>query len=141
MNRKHFNNLYNEFDSILNDFMGYGILPSIASTQTESGVDKNGEWKKTTLKTNDGRLQVTYFTRNGKETQPTQMSTLQSELNEAVSKQDFEKAVTLRDQINELKRSENKIKDLEGELREVIKSQNFERAIELRDQLNKLKSN
>jgi excinuclease UvrABC helicase subunit UvrB len=141
MNRKHFNNLYNEFDSILNDFMWYGILPSIASTQTESGVDKNGEWKKTTLKTNDGRLQVTYFTRNGKETQPTQMSTLQSELNEAVSKQDFEKAVTLRDQINELKRSENKIKDLEGELREVIKSQNFERAIELRDQLNKLKSN
>ena len=141
MNRKNFTSIYNEFDSIFNDLMGYGILPSLASTQTESGVDKNGEWKRTILKTNDGRLQVTYFTRNGKDHQPTQMSTLKSELDEAINKQDFEKAVVIRDQINELKRSENKIKDLENELLEVIKSQNFERAIEIRDQLNKLKSN
>lgn len=131
--------MFNDFDSILNEIMAYGAFPTIASTETESGKDSKGNWKRTTMKTNDGRVQVTYFTRDS--TSESKISSLQNEMKRAVDIQDFEKALILRDQIKELQKMENMVMDLEGELKEAVKKQNFERAIELRDELKKLKTN
>lgn len=140
IDKKTFNTIFNDFDMFFNDFLTLGAWPSILTTQKESGSDSQGDWNQTTFKTNDGRVKVIYLKRNSTNTDGTQLSKLQVELNKAIETQDFESAVKLRDQINELKRTQNIVKDLEGELREMIRTQNFERAIELRDEIKKHKN-
>ena len=52
----------------------------------------------------------------------------------------LQRAIKLRDQINNLGTNKEMIEKIELELKTAIKEQNFEMAIELRDQLKKLKS-
>jgi protein-arginine kinase activator protein McsA len=65
---------------------------------------------------------------------------LKIKLQRAIETEDFESAVKLRDQINNLGTNKEMIEKIELELKRAIKEQEFEMAIELRDQLKKLKS-
>lgn len=133
----------------------------------EKGTDNDGNWEKHSYKTNDGLVSLTYYTKtynsetNYPETgypenwtpkgwdKPTNKNTsktteygwdLKNRLQEAIDTQDFESAVTLRDEIKKYENNYSKITKLEEELAETIKAQDFEKSIELRDKINKLKS-
>ena len=60
-------------------------------------------------------------------------------LDDAVEKQDFEKAVELRDKIKKLEDNKEELSKLNNELNECIKKQDFENAIVVRDKIKKLK--
>ena len=128
----------------------------------EKGTDNNGKWEKHSYKTNDGLVSLTYYTKtyntenwtptnwdwnNPTNEKPTTTSNttdyaweLKTKLQDAIDTQDFESAVTLRDEIKKYENNYSKITKLEEELAETIKSQDFEKSIELRDKINKLKS-
>jgi protein-arginine kinase activator protein McsA len=98
----------------------------------------NGEWKTQTRVSEDGTTRITsyyYGNKDGK----SETRSLQSQLEDAIENEDFEKAVKLRDQIKKLESNQKEIEKLELELKQSIKDQNFERSIEIRDQLKKLK--
>lgn len=122
----------------------------------EKGTDKDGKWEKHSYKTNNGLVSLTYYTKdytpvkylpeNWNWEYPTSEKTtdytweLKTKLQKAIDTQDFESAVTLRDEIRKYENNYSKITKLEEELSETIKSQDFEKSIELRDKINKLKS-
>ena len=74
-----------------------------------------------------------------KEKSNSEITTLEKQLQNAISKEDYELAISLRDKINKSKNTQAEINTLEVELKKVISEHNFERAIEIRDQLKKLK--
>ena len=136
----------------------------------EKGTDNDGKWEKHSYKSNNGLVSVTYYTKtytpetgypenwtpkgwdksttwtwdkpkNEKPSKTTDYAwELKNKLQDAIDTQDFESAVTLRDEIRKYENNYSKITKLEEELAETIKSQDFEKSIELRDKINKLKS-
>lgn len=143
MLRKRFNlnNLFSEFDSFFEDFNQ--PLMVRGKRDVETGNDENGQWTKETFTSEDGSYQMTtviqYINQNSKHT-PNEKSSLQKQLDQAVEKQDFEKAAKLRDQIKQIETNKEKIQEIQSKLNEVIKKQDFESAIKYRDELKKLKS-
>jgi protein-arginine kinase activator protein McsA len=105
------------------------------------------DWETNTFESPDGNYKYTRYVKvfdlsnlddnNSKEMDKEEY--LKIKLNRAIEMENFEEAVKLRDQINNLGTNKEMIENLELELKESIKSQNFEKAIEIRDELKKLK--
>ena len=105
------------------------------------------DWETNTFESADGNHKYTSYIKvfdlsnlddnNSKEMDKEEY--LKIKLNRAIEMENFEEAVKLRDQINNLGTNKEMIENLELELKESIKSQNFEKAIEIRDELKKLK--
>jgi protein-arginine kinase activator protein McsA len=101
-----------------------------------------GKWKSETRVSEDGTMKVTSFYRSGeprKNKQTGPISSLKSQLEDAIENEDFEKAVEIRDQIKKLESNQDMINKLEEELKQSIKEHNFERSIEIRDELKELR--
>jgi excinuclease UvrABC helicase subunit UvrB len=138
LNNKFLNNsLFEKFDIPLND---------------NSDKNKKDDFNTEIFKTDDGRIIISSFVRTSgfdddmlttmfgsKETSNTEITTLEKQLQNAISKEDYELAISLRDKINKTKNAQAEINTLEAELKKVISEHNFERAIEIRDELKKLK--
>ena len=140
--RKNFNDLFSEFDSMLNQFDSI-FEGSSPKTLKEEGTDELGDWSKETYKSEDGSIYITNFVRTSGSGQPRKNGTLEQlkmKLQESIETEDFEVAVKLRDQIKTFESNKEKINKLDLELKDAIKEQNFERAVELRDEIKKLKS-
>jgi protein-arginine kinase activator protein McsA len=86
-------------------------------------------------------ITTTHRTSNKKSLEETdKISLLKKELQDCVEKQEFERAVEVRDTIKKLEKNQDEIKKMQSELDESISKQDFELSIKLRDKLNKLKS-
>ena len=115
--------------------------------KTESGENENGKWKITTY-TTPGKSGITYKVttyhagsdKSETTEKETEISMLKKELAQVVEKQDFEKAVELRDKIKKLETSNKEITKLESDLKSAIDKEDFETAIKLRDKIKKMKS-
>lgn len=127
----------------------FGFEPMYFGTDftSESRIDVNGEWTKSTYTSEDGKTKIVTMTRgfDGPEkknsvTKSNDLKFLERELQRAVDDQNFELAVELRDRIAKVKNSVEVIKDLETKLEDAISKQNFELCIELRNKINELKS-
>ena len=132
-NFKDFDRLFKEFDELFFDKSTSNDKPNIVT-----GSDKNGEWEKRTYVSDNGLFSYSYFTRKPKNNID-EISKLKNELDLSVEKQDFERAVELRDKIKNLEINKEEISKLNSELNESIQKQDFENAIILRDKLKKLK--
>jgi excinuclease UvrABC helicase subunit UvrB len=105
------------------------------------------DWLQKSYESPDGSYKVTSYYKvfdlndfdNDNSKEMGQEEYLKIKLNRAIEMENFEEAVKLRDQINNLGTNKEMIENLELELKESIKSQNFEKAIEIRDELKKLK--
>lgn len=115
-------------------------LPSIfGELKTETGSDENGDWKKQTYHSKDGLTRiVTYYKSTSLENN--ELVNFKNELKTAVSNQDYETAITLRDKIKTIESKQTQISELENSLDEAIESENFELAIELRNKIKDLKT-
>lgn len=102
-----------------------------------NGFNPDG-FKRRTYTSKDGLLKFTYITNVSDNSIEPDLLSLKDELEVAVEKQDFERAVELRDKIKVLELNAGKLKELNDELSNCIKVQNFERAIELRDEIKSL---
>ena len=104
------------------------------------------DWSEKSYESPDGSYKVTSYYKVfdlsdfDESKQMSKEEYLKIKLNRAIEMEDFESAVKLRDQINNLGTNKEMIEKIELELKTAIKEQNFEMAIELRDQLKKLKS-
>ena len=139
--RLNFNNFFSDFDSLFDDFSSPFVLKGKRDVQT--GDDENGQWTKETFTSEDGSYQMTTIIQHvnqGSKQPPNEKSNLQKQLDQAVEKQDFEKAAKLRDQIKQIESNKEKIQEVQTKLDESIKKQDFESAIKFRDELKKLKS-
>jgi excinuclease UvrABC helicase subunit UvrB len=109
----------------------------------ESGFDDNGEWTKSTFKTDDGDFISVTVWRDvsivGGNTNNS-LEELELELGKAIESQNFEEAIKLRDLINNIKSNERVIKIFESDLEEAIKNQDFEKCVDLRNKIKDIKS-
>jgi protein-arginine kinase activator protein McsA len=80
----------------------------------------------------------TPYKKSPKETD--EISLLKKELQDCVERQEFERAVEVRDKIKNFEKNQDEIKNLQTKLDDAISNQDFESAIKLRDKLNKIKS-
>jgi protein-arginine kinase activator protein McsA len=142
MNNKNLDDLINKLndDLIKSNFKPHTNKFMVSQ---ESGFDDNGEWVKSTFKTDDGNiLTVTVWedlsTKNGDT--DNNLEDLERELTHAVESQNFEKAIKLRDLIKKNKSNEKVIKVFESDLKDAIKNQDFEKCIDLRDKIKDIKS-
>jgi excinuclease UvrABC helicase subunit UvrB len=145
---KSIKQLMKEFDEMMDGMSTFKIhYDENPKIKEESGSDENGEWTKTTYSTPDGSFRYHVITtltngshkQKGKKTDDT-ISKLKQELELCVEKQEFEKAVELRDKIRKFESNQNELLELQGKLDEAISKQDFESAIKLRDKINKMKS-
>lgn len=139
--RLNLNNFFSDFDSLFEDFGSPFILRGKRDVQT--GDDENGKWTKETFISEDGSYQMTTIVHHiNQKTKGSSDETynLQKDLQQAVEKQDFEKAAKLRDQIKQIEANKEKIGEIQSKLNEVVKKQDYESAIKYRDELKKLKS-
>jgi protein-arginine kinase activator protein McsA len=114
-------------------------------SQSNEGSDKNGEWKTETYTSPNGMFRyvitTTHRTPNKKSPEETdEISLLKKELQDCVERQEFERAVEVRDKIKNFEKNQDEIKNLQTKLDDAISNQDFESAIKLRDKLNKIKS-
>ena len=134
-NFHNLNRLFKDLDSFDDLLFERPNLKGKESVQ--SGTDEQGEWERKTYVSDTGLFSYSFLTRKSKPID--ELSILKTELDEVVEKQDFERAVELRDKIKNLEKNKEKISTLKKELDESIKNQDFERSIELRDKINSLK--
>jgi excinuclease UvrABC helicase subunit UvrB len=134
-NFHNLNRLFKDLDSFDDLFFERPNLKGKESVQ--SGTDEQGEWERKTYVSDTGLFSYSFLTRKSKPID--ELSSLKTELDEVVEKQDFERAVELRDKIKNLEKNKEKISTLKKELDESIKNQDFERSIGLRDKINSLK--
>jgi len=144
-NRKSLKEMMDELDEMFGSFNQEFSSITNEESQIKEGSDENGEWKTETYTSPNGMFRYVITTTYGnpkkifkKETD--EISLLKKELENCVEKQEFEKAVEVRDKIKKLEKNQDDIKKLQTELDEAIGKQDFESAIKLRDKLNKLKS-
>ena len=137
-NFHNLNRLFKDLDSIEDFFKE--INPQSGKEQVQKGNDENGEWERRTYVSDTGLFSYSFLTRKSDNSKSIdEISKLKYELNESVEKQDFERAVELRDKINKLEKNKNELTKLNQELNECIKKQDFEKAIEYRDKIKALK--
>jgi excinuclease UvrABC helicase subunit UvrB len=134
-NFHNLNRLFKDLDSFDDLFFERPNLKGKEGVQ--SGTDEQGEWERKTYVSDTGLFSYSFLTRKSKPID--ELSSLKTELDEVVEKQDFERAVELRDKIKNLEKNKEKISTLKKELDESIKTQDFERSIGLRDKINSLK--
>jgi excinuclease UvrABC helicase subunit UvrB len=144
-NRKSLKEMMNELDEIMGSFNHEFSSITNEEPQSNEGSDKNGEWKTETYTSPNGMFRyvitTTHRTSNKKSLEETdKISLLKKELQDCVEKQEFERAVEVRDKIKKLEKNQDEIKKMQSELDESIGKQDFELSIKLRDKLNKLKS-
>jgi excinuclease UvrABC helicase subunit UvrB len=137
---RNFNNLnrlfrdLNSFDEFFDD-----LSHLKDKEQVQTGKDENGEWERRTYVSDTGLFSYSFLTRKTGTQKLDEISNLKNMLEDAVEKQEFEKAVELRDKIKKIEDNKEELSKLNNELNECIKNQNFERAIVLRDTIKKLK--
>jgi excinuclease UvrABC helicase subunit UvrB len=137
-NFHNLNRLFREFESFDDLFFENPTLKGKEKIQT--GTDELGEWEKRSFVSDSGLFSYSFITRKSDKSQKTnEIESLKLELEQCVEKQDFEKAVELRDKIKFLEENKEELSKLNEELEGAIQKQDFERAIELRDQIKKLK--
>ena len=144
-NRKSLKEMMNELDEMIGSFNHEFSSITNEEPQSNEGSDKNGEWKTETYTSPNGMFRyvitTTHRTSNKKSLEETdKISLLKKELQDCVEKQEFERAVEVRDTIKKLEKNQDEIKKMQSELDESIGKQDFELSIKLRDKLNKLKS-
>lgn len=132
------NRLFKEFDFLDESLFNKPHLKG--KEKVESGTDENGEWERKTYVSDTGLFTYTYTTRkyNGNKKSTNEIDSLKKELNVCVEKQDFEKAVELRDKIKKLELNNEEINKLKKEMSELVKNQDFENAILVRDKIKSL---
>ena len=117
---------WNEFDKLFNELL------------SSSFDDKN--WNKRTYTSPDGSFSMSYMTKNfNKSNQIDEVDVLKEKLNLSIKEENFENAVTLRDQIKKLEKNREEISKLQSKLNDCVKNQDFESAIEYRDKIRSLK--
>jgi len=143
--RKSLKEMMNELDEIMGSFNHEFSSITNEEPQSNEGSDKNGEWKTETYTSPNGMFRyvitTTHRTPNKKSPEKTdEISLLKKELQDCVERQEFERAVEVRDKIKNLEKNQDEIKNLQTKLDDAISNQDFESAIKLRDKLNKIKS-
>jgi len=144
-NRKSLKEMMNELDEIMGSFNHEFSSITNEEPQSNEGSDKNGEWKTETYTSPNGMFRyvitTTHRTPNKKSPEETdEISLLKKELQDCVERQEFERAVEVRDKIKNFEKNQDEIKNLQTKLDDAISNQDFESAIKLRDKLNKIKS-
>ena len=105
-NFHNLNRLFKDLDSIEDFFKE--INPQSGKEQVQKGNDENGEWERRTYVSDTGLFSYSFLTRKSDNSKSIdEISKLKYELNESVEKQDFERAVELRDKINKLEKNKN----------------------------------
>jgi excinuclease UvrABC helicase subunit UvrB len=142
--RKSLKEIMNELDEMIGSFNHEFSSITDEESQSNEGSDKNGGWKTETYTSPNGMFRYV-ITTNGtpnkkypKETD--EISLLKKELQDCVERQEFERAVEVRDKIKNFEKNQDEIKNLQTKLDDAISNQDFESAIKLRDKLNKIKS-
>jgi excinuclease UvrABC helicase subunit UvrB len=135
----------NELDEMIGSFNHEFSSITDEESQSNEGSDKNGEWKTETYTSPNGMFRyvitTTHRTPNKKSPEETdEISLLKKELQDCVERQEFERAVEVRDKIKNFEKNQDEIKNLQTKLDDAISNQDFESAIKLRDKLNKIKS-
>ena len=143
--RKSLKEIMNELDEMIGSFNHEFSSITDEESQSNEGSDKNGEWKTETYTSPNGMFRyvitTTHRTPNKKSPEETdEISLLKKELQDCVERQEFERAVEVRDKIKNFEKNQDEIKNLQTKLDDAISNQDFESAIKLRDKLNKLKS-
>jgi len=143
--RKSLKEMMNELDEIMGSFNHEFSSITNEEPQSNEGSDKNGEWKTETYTSPNGMFRyvitTTHRTPNKKSPEETdEISLLKKELQDCVERQEFERAVEVRDKIKNFEKNQDEIKNLQTKLDDAISNQDFESAIKLRDKLNKIKS-
>jgi excinuclease UvrABC helicase subunit UvrB len=147
-NRK---SLFDDFDKEFNEMIesfkkDFSTDLGIKEENVEEGKTGNMNWTKTTYSSPFGKITYIVST-TGEKTNSTpktkelnEVSSLKKELELCVEKQDFERAVELRDKIKRIEEQKESIELIESELKKAVDEQDFESAIKFRDKLRKLKS-
>jgi excinuclease UvrABC helicase subunit UvrB len=143
--RKSLKEIMNELDEMIGSFNHEFSSITDEESQSNKGSDKNGEWKTETYTSPNGMFRyvitTTHRTPNKKSPEETdEISLLKKELQDCVERQEFERAVEVRDKIKNFEKNQDEIKNLQTKLDDAISNQDFESAIKLRDKLNKIKS-
>ena len=143
--RKSLKEIMNELDEMIGSFNHEFSSITDEEPQSNEGSDKNGEWKTETYTSPNGMFRyvitTTHRTPNKKSPEETdEISLLKKELQDCVERQEFERAVEVRDKIKNFEKNQDEIKNLQTKLDDAISNQDFESAIKLRDKLNKIKS-
>jgi excinuclease UvrABC helicase subunit UvrB len=143
--RKSLKEIMNELDEMIGSFNHEFSSITDEESQSNEGSDKNGEWKTETYTSPNGMFRyvitTTHRTPNKKSPEETdEISLLKKELQDCVERQEFERAVEVRDKIKNFEKNQDEIKNLQTKLDDAISNQDFESAIKLRDKLNKIKS-
>lgn len=143
--RKSLKEMMNELDEMIGSFNHEFSSITDEESQSNEGSDKNGEWKTETYTSPNGMFRyvitTTHRTPNKKSPEETdEISLLKKELQDCVERQEFERAVEVRDKIKNFEKNQGEIKNLQTKLDDAISNQDFESAIKLRDKLNKIKS-
>jgi excinuclease UvrABC helicase subunit UvrB len=143
--RKSLKEMMNELDEMIGSFNHEFSSITDEESQSNEGSDKNGEWKTETYTSPNGMFRyvitTTHRTPNKKSPEETdEISLLKKELQDCVERQEFERAVEVRDKIKNFEKNQDEIKNLQTKLDDAISNQDFESAIKLRDKLNKIKS-
>ena len=146
-NSRNLNDRIRELNEKLRELGVEPVFLTPNNYKSESGVDSNGEWTKSTYTSEDGTTHIITITSGFKglnneisKIKSNDIDYLEKELSKAIESQDFEFAVKLRDKIKSLKNVEEEILNLESKLNNAIKVQNFELCIELRNKINELKN-
>jgi excinuclease UvrABC helicase subunit UvrB len=144
-NRKSLKDMMNELDEMINSVNHEFSSSTNEESQIKEGSDENSEWKTETYTSPNGMFRYVITTTYGNpkkifKKESDEISLLKKELEDCVEKQEFERAVEVRDKIKKLEKNQDDINKLQTELNEAISKQDFESAIKLRDKLNKLKS-
>jgi excinuclease UvrABC helicase subunit UvrB len=143
--RKSLKEMMNELDEMIGSFNHEFSSITDEESQSNEGSDKNGEWKTETYTSPNGMFRyvitTTHRTPNKKSPEETdEILLLKKELQDCVERQEFERAVEVRDKIKNFEKNQDEIKNLQTKLDDAISNQDFESAIKLRDKLNKIKS-
>ena len=144
-NRKSLKEMMNELDEMIGSFNHKFSSITDEESQSNEGSDKNGEWKTETYTSPNGMFRYVITTTYGSpkkisKKESDEISLLKKELEDCVEKQEFERAVEVRDKIKNFEKNQDEIKNLQTKLDDAISNQDFESAIKLRDKLNKIKS-
>lgn len=145
-NDRSLNDMIGDLNKKLKQF-GFEPIDFGMNYTSESGINVDGEWSKSTYVSEDGKTKIVTITRGFDDSSKKQskissndLPFLEKELSKSIESQDFEYAVELRDKIKHLKSNEKVLKQFEKELELAIKEQNFEKCIDLRDKIKSIKT-
>ena len=141
----------NLFDGLFNDFFTPHSYNSTFPNRKndikkEHGEDEDGKWYKESYTSPDGSLSYSLYVKSV-EANPNPMSNdvdnsitfKKKELKEALNKEDYQKAIKLRDEIKNLEKNSTELKKLQLLKKEAVNAEDFEKAEELNKKISSLK--